>query len=157
MCCRGGDEEEGGLCDPGLSCYPGPPHHHCCCSRPRQPLPALQQEVKLILRELRLLTRRLRERDEDGIVVSDWKFAAMLIDRWTALHSSIVYPAQVLPVRPESLHHPHHRHPLHIRPAPHSKVSARPSLISCHGPRQQTITSLPKSQDFFLLFLALQK
>ena len=83
------------MCDPGLSCYPGPPHHHCCCSRPRQPVPALQQEVKLILRELRLLTRRLREKDEDGIVVSDWKFAAMLIDRWAAVRlSSVVNPAR---------------------------------------------------------------
>ena len=40
------------------------------------------QEVKMILRELRLLTKKLKEKDEDEVVISDWKFAAMVIDRF---------------------------------------------------------------------------
>ena len=39
-------------------------------------------EVKMILRELRLLTKKLKEKDEDEVVISDWKFAAMVIDRF---------------------------------------------------------------------------
>ena len=36
----------------------------------------------MILRELRLLTKKLKEKDEDEVVISDWKFAAMVIDRF---------------------------------------------------------------------------
>ena len=50
---------------------------HCNCLRRT----GVSQEIKLILKELRFLTRRMREKDEDDIVVSDWKFAAMVIDR----------------------------------------------------------------------------
>ena len=43
----------------------------------------------MILRELRFLTKRLRERDEDQLVISDWKFAAMVIDRFCLIGLSL--------------------------------------------------------------------
>ena len=33
------------------------------------------------LQEMRFLTKRLRDKDEEDVVVGDWKFAAMVIDR----------------------------------------------------------------------------
>ena len=32
--------------------------------------------------EMRFLTGRLKEKDEENETESDWKFAAMVIDRW---------------------------------------------------------------------------
>lgn len=43
----------------------------------------------MILRELRYLTKRVREKDEDEIVISDWKFAAMVIDRFCLIGLSL--------------------------------------------------------------------
>ena len=31
---------------------------------------------------MRFLTKRLRDKDEEDVVVGDWKFAAMVIDRY---------------------------------------------------------------------------
>ena len=31
--------------------------------------------------EMRFLTKRLRDKDEEDVVIGDWKFAAMVIDR----------------------------------------------------------------------------
>ncbi|KAF0300448.1 Neuronal acetylcholine receptor subunit alpha-7 [Amphibalanus amphitrite] len=39
------------------------------------------RELQLILRELRTVTDRLRQDDEEAVVTSDWKFAAMVVDR----------------------------------------------------------------------------
>ena len=47
------------------------------------------KEVKMILRELRYLTKRLREKDEDEVITSDWKFAAMVIDRFCLIGLSL--------------------------------------------------------------------
>ncbi|CAG0879125.1 unnamed protein product [Cyprideis torosa] len=41
-----------------------------------------QRELQLILKELRFVTDRMRKEDEDSDVVSDWKFAAMVVDRF---------------------------------------------------------------------------
>ena len=36
----------------------------------------------MILREMRLITKKMKDRDDDEVVISDWKFAAMVIDRF---------------------------------------------------------------------------
>ncbi|KAF8764299.1 Acetylcholine receptor subunit alpha-type like protein [Argiope bruennichi] len=49
------------------------PLYHPCLST--------QRELQSILRELRFITRRMREEDENQEVISDWKFAGMVVDR----------------------------------------------------------------------------
>ena len=70
-----------------------PEHHCCCCNRHNVTgttlVTFLSAEVKLILRELRSITKRLREKDEEDLVISDWKFAAMVIDRFCLLGLSL--------------------------------------------------------------------
>jgi len=39
------------------------------------------RELSLILKELRVITDKLRKEDEAGEVTNDWKFAAMVVDR----------------------------------------------------------------------------
>ena len=39
------------------------------------------RELQCILKEIRFMTNRLKLKDEEDEVVSDWKFAAMVIDR----------------------------------------------------------------------------
>ena len=85
-------------------------HHHCCCCN-RHNLTSttfvsfLSAEVKMILKELRSLTRRLREKDEEDLIINDWKFgnksflltvrkiflflAAMVIDRFCLIGLSL--------------------------------------------------------------------
>ncbi|CAH1773153.1 unnamed protein product, partial [Owenia fusiformis] len=38
-------------------------------------------ELKMILRELRFITNKIKEDNENGEEINDWKFAAMVIDR----------------------------------------------------------------------------
>ena len=38
--------------------------------------------LQAILKEVRYMTARLRTKDEEDEVVADWKFAAMVIDRF---------------------------------------------------------------------------
>ena len=59
--------------------------HHCCCSTRRNVAQDISKEVNQILKELRFLTKRLKDQDEDDEVISDWKFAAMVIDRFCLL------------------------------------------------------------------------
>ncbi|GBP77221.1 Neuronal acetylcholine receptor subunit alpha-7 [Eumeta japonica] len=40
-----------------------------------------QRELQLILRELQFITARMRKADEEAELISDWKFAAMVVDR----------------------------------------------------------------------------
>ena len=40
------------------------------------------REVQLILKELQFITGRMKKSDEEAEVISDWKFAAMVIDRF---------------------------------------------------------------------------
>ena len=81
--------------------------HHCCPAARRAFTASmnLAQEVKLILKEIRyliwssvscfqstafrFLTKRVREKDEEDITISDWKFAAMVIDRFCLIGLSI--------------------------------------------------------------------
>ncbi|KAG7154133.1 Neuronal acetylcholine receptor subunit alpha-7-like 8 [Homarus americanus] len=39
------------------------------------------RELNLILKEIRVITDKMRKDDEDGEVANDWKFAAMVVDR----------------------------------------------------------------------------
>lgn len=41
-----------------------------------------QRELQVILRELQFITGRMRKADEEAEVISDWKFAAMVVDRF---------------------------------------------------------------------------
>ncbi|KAL0121535.1 hypothetical protein PUN28_006800 [Cardiocondyla obscurior] len=45
------------------------------------PLSGMQKELHTILKELQFITNRMKKADEDGEIVSDWKFAAMVVDR----------------------------------------------------------------------------
>ena len=38
---------------------------------------------------IRFLTKRTREKDEEELVISDWKFAAMVIDRFCLIGLSV--------------------------------------------------------------------
>ena len=40
------------------------------------------RELQCILKEIRYMTSRLKLKDEEEEIVSDWKFAAMVIDRF---------------------------------------------------------------------------
>jgi nicotinic acetylcholine receptor len=39
------------------------------------------RELSLILKEIRVITDKLRKEDEASLVTNDWKFAAMVVDR----------------------------------------------------------------------------
>ncbi|XP_033334149.1 nicotinic acetylcholine receptor alpha6 isoform X1 [Megalopta genalis] len=45
------------------------------------PLSGMQEELRTILKELRFITDRMKKADEGDEVISDWKFAAMVVDR----------------------------------------------------------------------------
>ncbi|XP_023332222.1 neuronal acetylcholine receptor subunit alpha-7 isoform X6 [Eurytemora carolleeae] len=61
-------------------------HNHNHVQPPATPLPqgscASSRELQCILKEIRYMTNRLRMRDDEEEIVSDWKFAAMVIDRF---------------------------------------------------------------------------
>lgn len=41
-----------------------------------------QRDLQTILRELQFITNRMKKADEEAEVISDWKFAAMVVDRF---------------------------------------------------------------------------
>ncbi|KYN08099.1 Neuronal acetylcholine receptor subunit alpha-7 [Cyphomyrmex costatus] len=45
------------------------------------PLSGMQRELHTILKELQFITSRMKKADEDDEIISDWKFAAMVVDR----------------------------------------------------------------------------
>ncbi|KYM81935.1 Acetylcholine receptor subunit alpha-type acr-16 [Atta colombica] len=45
------------------------------------PLSGMQRELHTILKELQFITSRMKKSDEDDEIISDWKFAAMVVDR----------------------------------------------------------------------------
>ena len=49
-----------------------------------QPGSPLQRELNLILKEIRIITDKIRDDDEAADVEADWKFAAMVLDRSVA-------------------------------------------------------------------------
>lgn len=46
------------------------------------PSTGTQRELQHILRELQFITTRMKKADEEAEVISDWKFAAMVVDRF---------------------------------------------------------------------------
>ena len=47
------------------------------------PLSGTQRELHTILKELQFITSRMKKADNDSEIISDWKFAAMVVDRYT--------------------------------------------------------------------------
>ena len=43
--------------------------------------PGVHRELSLILKEIKVITDKIRDDEESGAVESDWKFAAMVLDR----------------------------------------------------------------------------
>lgn len=43
---------------------------------------AAQRELQSILKELQFITARMRKADDEAELISDWKFAAMVVDRF---------------------------------------------------------------------------
>jgi nicotinic acetylcholine receptor len=41
-----------------------------------------QRELQMILKELRYVTGKMKKDDDDVDIISDWKFAAMVVDRF---------------------------------------------------------------------------
>ena len=63
----------------------------------------LQREFGLILKEIRIITDRIREDDEASAAAGDWKFAAMVLDRMCLIFFTtftIVATCAVLSVAP---------------------------------------------------------
>lgn len=46
------------------------------------PSTGTQRDLQHILRELQFITSRMKKADEEAEVISDWKFAAMVVDRF---------------------------------------------------------------------------
>lgn len=64
------------------------------------PLSGMQKELHTILKELQFITSRMKKADEDDEVISDWKFAAMVVDRLDVLNLSRGFRRGGLPSRP---------------------------------------------------------
>ena len=59
---------------PSSSPYPSMHGHGCSASTNR--------ELQCILKELKFITNRMKIHDEEEEIIGDWKFAAMVIDRF---------------------------------------------------------------------------
>ena len=46
------------------------------------PLSGTQRELHTILKELQFITGHMKKADIEAEVISDWKFAAMVVDRY---------------------------------------------------------------------------
>ena len=42
---------------------------------------SITRELSLILKEIKVITDKIRDDEESGAIENDWKFAAMVIDR----------------------------------------------------------------------------
>ena len=63
-------------CKPIPSSSPYPPMHSHGCSA------TTNRELQCILKELKFITNRMKLHDEEEEIIGDWKFAAMVIDRF---------------------------------------------------------------------------
>jgi nicotinic acetylcholine receptor len=43
--------------------------------------PGVHRELSLILKEIRVITDKIRDDEESAAIENDWKFAAMVLDR----------------------------------------------------------------------------
>ena len=58
------------------------PHELPCHEDKFSPLPSgAVRELKMILKELRVITEKIRAEEDSSTLESDWKFAAMVLDR----------------------------------------------------------------------------
>ncbi|KYN41833.1 Neuronal acetylcholine receptor subunit alpha-7 [Trachymyrmex septentrionalis] len=64
------------------------------------PLSGMQRELHTILKELQFITSRMKKSDEDDEIISDWKFAAMVVDRLDVLNFSCGFSSVVRTWRP---------------------------------------------------------
>ena len=48
---------------------------------PKSQFSGLHRELGAILKEIKVITDKIREDDETSIIEGDWKFAAMVLDR----------------------------------------------------------------------------
>jgi len=62
-------------------CFLRSPHSPAITDELSKSSQPLQKELVLILREIKVITDKLKEDDEAAAVEGDWKFAAMVIDR----------------------------------------------------------------------------
>ncbi|EGI57969.1 Acetylcholine receptor subunit alpha-type acr-16 [Acromyrmex echinatior] len=67
------------------------------------PLSGMQRELHTILKELQFITSRMKKSDEDDEIISDWKFAAMVVDRLDVLNLSCGFSSVVRTWRPTNL------------------------------------------------------
>ena len=69
--------------------------HHSCLQT--------QRDLQAILKELRFITTKIRDEESDKEIISDWKFAAMVVDRFCLIFFTmftIVATAAVLITAP---------------------------------------------------------
>ncbi|XP_034934491.1 acetylcholine receptor subunit alpha-type acr-16-like [Chelonus insularis] len=71
-----------------VSTYPRTPGHHPSGRPPTieetttfMPLNGTQVELQNILRELQFITQHMKKTEMEAEIISDWKFAAMVVDR----------------------------------------------------------------------------
>ena len=51
--------------------------------------PPLKRELGLILKEIRVITDKIRDDDDSSTIEGDWKFAAMVLDRLCLLFFTV--------------------------------------------------------------------
>jgi len=62
-------------------CFLRSPHSPAITDELNKSSQPLQKELGLILKEIKVITDKMKEEDEAAAVEGDWKFAAMVIDR----------------------------------------------------------------------------
>ena len=56
--------------------------HNCIPTATATAISPTNRELQCILKELKFITNRMKMQEEEEEVISDWKFAAMVIDRF---------------------------------------------------------------------------
>ena len=56
--------------------------HSCIPATPTATTSASTRELQCILKELKFITSRMKMQEEEAEIIGDWKFAAMVIDRF---------------------------------------------------------------------------
>ena len=51
--------------------------------------PPLKRELTLILKEIRVITDKIRDDDDSSTIEGDWRFAAMVLDRLCLLFFTV--------------------------------------------------------------------
>ena len=56
--------------------------HNCIPTTPTSSVNSTTRELQCILKELKFITNRMKLQEEEAEIIGDWKFAAMVIDRF---------------------------------------------------------------------------